>query len=82
VTLAMARPTTRPGRRATITPRQQQALALLAEGLGYREIALRMGITHHGVNQLLRTAYCRLGVTGHIEAFRALGWLESGYPTK
>ena len=60
---------------ARLTPRQRRALALLAEGHGYREIAHRMGVSHHGVNQHLRAAYARLGVSGHIEAFRALGWL-------
>ena len=58
-----------------LTARQREALALMAEGHGYREIAARMGITHHGVSSLLKAAYARLGVDGHIEAFRVLGWL-------
>ena len=56
-----------------LTARQREALALVAEGHGYREIVARMGITHHGVSSLLRAAYARLGVDGHVEAFRVLG---------
>ncbi len=63
-----------------LTPREREALTLLAEGHGYREIAARMGITIHGVNALLRSAYARLGVSGHLDAFRALGWLVVDKP--
>ena len=47
----------RPGRRAiagegrTLSPREQQTLALLVTGLTDKEIASRLGISPHTVNQ-------------------------------
>ncbi len=60
---------------ARLSPRQREVLTLMAQGLGRREIANRMGLAPETVRAHLSMAYARLGVTGHIGAFRVLGWL-------
>lgn len=66
---------------ARLSPRQREVLTLMAEGLGRREIAHRMGLSPETVKNHLSMAYMRLGVTGHVGAFRLLGWvIRTGPP--
>ena len=47
-----------------LTPRQREVLVLRAQGLGSEGIALCMGISVHGVNDLSKRALRAIGVTG------------------
>lgn len=47
-----------------LTVRQLTALRLLASGLTVEEAAERLGIGRRSLNELLRFAYQRLGITG------------------
>ena len=46
-----------------LPPRQRQVLELLLEGLADKEIAERLGISRHTVNQYTKQIYRRFGVT-------------------
>jgi len=48
---------------AQLPPRQRQVLELLVEGLADKEIAERLGISRHTVNQYTKQIYRRFGVT-------------------
>lgn len=48
---------------AQLAPRQRQVLELLLEGLADKEIAERLGISRHTVNQYTKQIYRRFGVT-------------------
>jgi DNA-binding CsgD family transcriptional regulator len=48
---------------AQLAPRQRQVLELLVEGLADKEIAERLGISRHTVNQYTKQLYRRFGVT-------------------
>lgn len=64
-----------------LTPRQKEALVLLAEGFSYQEAADRMGITRGVFRYHVMRGYRRLGIepagrqASSITAFRILGWL-------
>ncbi|MEZ5289593.1 MAG: response regulator transcription factor [Vicinamibacterales bacterium] len=61
-----------------LTPREQDVLALLAEGAGNREIASRLGVTEHTVKFHLGAIFGKLGATTRTEAVRRAiraGWV-------
>jgi DNA-binding NarL/FixJ family response regulator len=51
-----------------LTPREQELLRYLGEGLGNREIAQAMGLSDHTVKFHLRSIYAKLGVRTRTEA--------------
>jgi two-component system, NarL family, nitrate/nitrite response regulator NarL len=53
-----------------MTPREQQVLDLLGEGLSNRAIAERLGISEHTVKFHLAAVYGKLGATTRAEAVR------------
>ncbi|MDA0364793.1 MAG: LuxR C-terminal-related transcriptional regulator [Chloroflexi bacterium] len=62
--------------RPQLSPRQVEVLALLAEGLTYREAAARLGTSWRTVSTQAYQSYGRLGVSGKWEAVRAARRLE------
>ncbi len=58
----------RPRGQATLTPREQEALALIAAGRTNREAAAQLGISGETVKTLLERAYVKLGVRRRAEA--------------
>jgi DNA-binding NarL/FixJ family response regulator len=56
--------------------RELQALALYARTGSHKDAAALMGIGPQTVKNYLATSYQKLGVSGGIEAFRAIGWLQ------
>jgi DNA-binding NarL/FixJ family response regulator len=51
-----------------LTPREQEVLALVAEGLGNREIALRLGISAHTAKAHVAAVLAKLGAATRAEA--------------
>ena len=54
----------------TLTPREHEVLALVADGLRNREIAERLGITEHTVKFHLAAVFGKLGATSRTDAVR------------
>ncbi len=54
----------------SLTPRELDVLALLADGVGNREIASRLEITEHTVKFHLGTIFGKLGASTRTEAVR------------
>jgi DNA-binding NarL/FixJ family response regulator len=52
----------------SLTPRESEVLALLAEGLGNRAIAARMAISEHTVKSHVAAIFGKLGVSTRAEA--------------
>lgn len=52
----------------TLTPREAEVLAMLAEGLANRAIAARLGISEHTVKTHLGALFAKLGVDSRTEA--------------
>ena len=50
-----------------LTARQRDVTALVCEGLRNKEIADRLGIAEHTVDNTLTDTYVRLGVTNRVE---------------
>jgi DNA-binding NarL/FixJ family response regulator len=53
---------------ATLSRREQETLALLAEGFRYKEIAEKMGISFNTVREYVHSIYRKLHVTSRTEA--------------
>ena len=53
---------------ADLTEREQAILALLAEGLLYKEISLRIGLSESAVKQHIHRMYAKLHVQNRTEA--------------
>ena len=56
----------------SLSKREQETLALLAEGFRYKEIADTMGISFHTVREYVHSIYQKLHVTSRTEALRKL----------
>ena len=54
----------------SLTPREQEVLSLVADGLRNREIAERLGITEHTVKFHLAAVFGKLGATSRTDAVR------------
>jgi DNA-binding NarL/FixJ family response regulator len=52
----------------TLTPRETEVLGLLADGLGNREIAARLGISEHTIKFHIRSILAKLGASSRTEA--------------
>ncbi len=53
-----------------LTPREHDVLVLLADGVGNREIASRLGISEHTVKFHLSAIFGKLGATTRTDAVR------------
>jgi DNA-binding NarL/FixJ family response regulator len=51
-----------------LTPREKEALDLLAKGLMYKEVATKMGISEGNLKQKAHTIYQKLGANNRTEA--------------
>jgi DNA-binding NarL/FixJ family response regulator len=54
-------------REALLTPREEQVVSLVAEGIGNREVAQRLGIKENTVKKALLRIYDKLGVSNRVE---------------
>lgn len=61
-----------------LTPRQQEILALVAEGLGNKQIARRLDTSTRTVDKHLENAYRRLNSAGRVEALSRWTSLRHG----
>jgi DNA-binding NarL/FixJ family response regulator len=52
---------------ALLTPREEQVVSLVAEGIGNREVAQRLGIKENTVKKALLRIYDKLGVSNRVE---------------
>jgi two-component system, NarL family, response regulator DegU len=52
---------------ARLTPREEQVVSLVAEGIGNREVAQRLGIKENTVKKALLRIYDKLGVSNRVE---------------
>jgi DNA-binding NarL/FixJ family response regulator len=52
----------------SLTPRESEVLQLLADGLGNREIASRLGISEHTIKFHIRSILGKLGAASRTEA--------------
>lgn len=50
-----------------VTPREEQVVALVAEGLSNREIAQELGLSEHTVKQYLFRIFDKLGISTRAE---------------
>lgn len=57
-----------PGREEGLTPREAEALSLIAAGLSNREVAERMTLSPNSVKSYIRTAYRKIGVSSRSQA--------------
>ena len=73
-------PLARPGEPspAELSPRVRQVLRCLLEGDGDKQIAKRLGLTRHTVNQYLKTLYRHFGAQSRAELLAR--WVRRGFP--
>jgi DNA-binding NarL/FixJ family response regulator len=55
-------------RAAALSEREREVLSLVAQGLGIRDVAARLGMTDRTVNTHVGHAYRKLGVTNRVDA--------------
>jgi DNA-binding NarL/FixJ family response regulator len=55
------------GGRPILTPREEQVVALVAEGFSNREIALELNLSHHTVKKYLFRIFEKLGISTRVE---------------
>jgi len=53
-----------------LTPREREVLALLAQGLGNKQIAWELGVSEHTVKYHVSSLYAKLGAGSRTEALR------------
>lgn len=61
-----------------LNPRESIVLKHLADGLLYKEISDRLGISYSAVHKCLDHIYKKLGVSNRSEAIRV--WIDAGHP--
>lgn len=75
------------GGKPILTPREEQVVALVAEGLSNREIAQELSLSHHTVKKYLFRIFEKLGISTRVELVlyavnngeaRQAEWLVSG----
>lgn len=66
-----------PGRRAGLTPREAEVLALITQGLSNQEIADRAFLSINSVKTYIRTAYRKIGASRRSQA--VLWGIENGF---
>ena len=54
-----------------LTPREEQVVALVANGLSNREIAQELGLSEHTVKKYLFRIFDKLGISSRVEIGRA-----------
>ena len=59
-----------------ITPSEERALRAYAIEGDYKSAAKRCGVKPQTLKNQMFAAYQRLGIQGHVDAFRVLGWLD------
>jgi DNA-binding NarL/FixJ family response regulator len=50
-----------------LTPREEQVVALVAEGLGNRQIAVELNLSEHTVKKYLFRIFEKLGISSRVE---------------
>ena len=50
-----------------LTPREEQVVALVAEGLGNRQIAIELGLSEHTIKKYLFRIFEKLGISNRVE---------------
>jgi DNA-binding NarL/FixJ family response regulator len=50
-----------------LTPREEQVVALVAEGFGNREIALELNLSEHTIKKYLYRIFEKLGISTRVE---------------
>jgi DNA-binding NarL/FixJ family response regulator len=67
-----------------LTPREEQVVALVADGLTNREVATELGLTEHTVKKYLFRIFDKLGISSRVELvlyavsngdYRAAEWM-------
>ena len=58
------------GEELRLTPREQEVLALLAQGLGNKQIAWELSVSEHTVKYHISALYAKLGAGSRTEALR------------
>jgi DNA-binding CsgD family transcriptional regulator len=53
-----------------LSPRECEIVVILCEGVGLREVAYRLGISHHTAGEHLKRVYRKLGFTSQIHLVR------------
>lgn len=61
-----------------LTPREEQVVALVAEGLGNRQIALELDLSEHTIKKYLFRIFEKLGISTRVEL--ALYAVNNGDP--
>jgi DNA-binding NarL/FixJ family response regulator len=61
-----------PARLSTLTPREREVAGLVVDGLGDREIAERLHLSHHTVSQYVKRIYRKLAVDSRVALTRVL----------
>lgn len=70
-----------------LTPREEQVVALVAEGLGNRQIAIELSLSEHTIKKYLFRIFEKLGISSRVELIlyavnhgdpRQAEWLVSG----
>ena len=55
------------GGKPLLTPREEQVVALVAEGLGNRQIARELNLSEHTIKKYLFRIFEKLGVSSRVE---------------
>lgn len=53
--------------RSLLTPREEQVVALVADGLSNREVAVELGLSEHTIKKYLLRIFDKLGVSSRVE---------------